>query len=85
MTVRHFLRSVMTTLTYFLLHHNPKWRRTDFQLRYALLYPGVNSRAELLPSPRANAPLFIQLSGTALLKNQITHILVDRLSCVNIF
>ena len=28
----------------------------NFRLRYAFLFPGVNSRAELVPSPRANAP-----------------------------
>ena len=27
----------------------------NFRLRYAFLFPGVNSRAELVPSPRANA------------------------------
>jgi hypothetical protein len=27
----------------------------NFALRYVLKHPGVNSRAELVPSPRANA------------------------------
>ena len=29
--------------------HDPKWRGNDFRLRNALLYSGVNNRAELLP------------------------------------
>ena len=33
----------------------PKWRRNEFRHRYALLYPGVNNVAELLPSLQANA------------------------------
>ena len=46
-----FLRSVSSLVT----THDPKWRPSNFRLRYAALYPGANSRGELLPSPRANA------------------------------
>ena len=33
----------------------PNNNNNNFRLRYAFLFPGVNSRAELVPSPRTNA------------------------------
>jgi hypothetical protein len=54
-------------------------KRRSFRLRYAVLYPGANSRAELLPPPWAYA-LTLPQYFIFLLQLRVTHkgILITR-------